>query len=531
MRANTWHVSASWLAGAIATSGVGLAQAPPPPPAPPAPPAAPAPPPARDSNAGVTVLTHGPVHEAFAEPVVFSPQPGIVVTQAPPAPIDEVPPGVKPDASVWIPGYWAWDDGRQNFLWVSGFWRVPPADHQWVPGYWARVPQGYQWVPGYWTRVQVTEVEYLPPPPATLETGPSVPAPSPDYIWIPGCWVWHQGTYAWRPGYWAAAEPDWEWVAAHYVWAPPGYIFIEGYWDYDLEHRGVLFAPVYFDGGAYTRPGFHYSPSVVIDVGLFAGDLFVRPRYSHYYFGDYYAPDYEKRGFYASFEFESKHYGYDPIYLHERWRHRTDHDWDHHLEAEFQHRRDHEDARPPRTWTALRELLTKRAGSGEKVPAIAAPLDQVLKRASPPLHFQPLAREQLQQLAQQLREVHTFRRERRQLEATAASKAPESPDRPSQPARLKLRESPILGSSHSASGGVPIPPKAHEIPKPEPRAVPRPEQPRGELKEKPANGKEPNEKAQKDKEPNEKAQKDKEPHEKAQKDKESKDKAKEKYRD
>ncbi|MBK5102522.1 MAG: YXWGXW repeat-containing protein, partial [Desulfobacteraceae bacterium] len=24
--------------------------------------------------------------------------------------------------------------------------------------------------------------------------------PCPD-SWIPGCWVWHLGRYAWRPGY------------------------------------------------------------------------------------------------------------------------------------------------------------------------------------------------------------------------------------------------------------------------------------------------------------------------------------------
>src|SRR4051812_45367510 len=45
-----------------------------------------------EPSAGVQPLTRGPVHEAFAEPVVFNPAPGPVVPKEPPAPINEVPP-------------------------------------------------------------------------------------------------------------------------------------------------------------------------------------------------------------------------------------------------------------------------------------------------------------------------------------------------------------------------------------------------------------------------------------------------------
>src|ERR1043165_9131255 len=73
-----------------------------------------------DSEQGVQVLTRGPVHEAFAETVIFDPEPGIVVPKAPPAIIEELPPDQKPDGVniTWIPGYWAWDDERGDFLWV-----------------------------------------------------------------------------------------------------------------------------------------------------------------------------------------------------------------------------------------------------------------------------------------------------------------------------------------------------------------------------------------------------------------------------
>ena len=71
-----------------------------------------------DAQAGVQVLTRGPVHEAFAETVTFDPEPGIVVPKLPPAAIEELPPDQKPEGAnvAWIPGYWAWDDERNDFL-------------------------------------------------------------------------------------------------------------------------------------------------------------------------------------------------------------------------------------------------------------------------------------------------------------------------------------------------------------------------------------------------------------------------------
>ena len=246
------------------------------------------------------MLTRGPVHEAFAETVTFDPEPGIVVPKAPPAAIEEVPPEQRPEGAnvAWIPGYWGWDDERNDFLWVSGIWRALPPGRQWVPGYWGKSAQGYQWTSGYWADAQASEVEYLPEPPATVEAGPNIAASSADQTWLPGCWVWQQGRYAWRPGFWAAVQPDWVWIPAHYVWAPRGYVFVDGYWDYSIGRRGVLFAPVYFNAGVYARRGFSYSPTTVIDLGVFANHLFLRPQYQHYYFGDYYAANYRSAGFY-----------------------------------------------------------------------------------------------------------------------------------------------------------------------------------------------------------------------------------------
>ncbi|HEX2475168.1 MAG TPA: hypothetical protein VHK01_10495, partial [Lacipirellulaceae bacterium] len=127
-------------------------------------------------QSGVEVLTRGPVHEAFAETITFDPEPGIVAPEAPPADIEELPPQQRPEGNNlnWIPGYWAWDDERNDFLWISGIWRALPPGRQWVPGYWGQTGHVAQWTSGYWADANATEIQYLPEPPATVEEGPSV---------------------------------------------------------------------------------------------------------------------------------------------------------------------------------------------------------------------------------------------------------------------------------------------------------------------------------------------------------------------
>src|SRR5205085_11632033 len=136
-----------------------------------------------------------------------------------------------------------------------------------------------------WADANASEIDYLPQPPETVEAGPNTDAPSTDHTWLPGSWIWQQNRYAWRGGYWAPAQTDWTWVPAHYVWTPRGHVFVDGYYDYSVDHRGVLFAPVYFTSNVYSRPGFHYSPATVISPAVFASQLFLRPGYQHYYFG------------------------------------------------------------------------------------------------------------------------------------------------------------------------------------------------------------------------------------------------------
>jgi hypothetical protein len=213
-------------------------------------------------------------------------------------------------------------------------------------------------------------------------------------------------------------------------------------------------------------------------MSAFTNHLFLRPRYQHYYFGDYYATNYHAAGFYPSYSYSrnSGRYGYDPIYAHERWQHRQDSGWEHRVAADFENRRNHEDARPPRTWAAQRLLSTSEAASKERRPVLAAPLDQLTKSKDSPLRFQPVDRSERQKLAQRGQEVQILREERRKLETAAGVRVAEKPSKEKEfvPARVKLPGSPIVAKPAAVLGKDHAPPKMYEAPKPDPKIAPKP---------------------------------------------------------
>lgn len=279
---------------------------------------------------GIEVLARGPVHEAFAspagEPVSTKP-----VDKKPPKPLDELPPAEKPEGNVvWIGGYWAWDDERKDFLWVSGVWRTPPPRKEWVAGYWREEGEQWQWVPGFWTNTaaedEAQQITYLPQPPDPPEVAPPGKAPAADTFYVPGAWVWNPTTaaYAWRAGYWARVQPGYVWVSDHYRWTPAGYVFIPGYWDLAISRRGVLYAPVVVDPLVVTA-SFTYTPVYAVSDTVVIDAMFVRPAYVHYYFGDYYGPGYATLGYESVVVYSGRRY--DSIFVYETWAHRSQPNW------------------------------------------------------------------------------------------------------------------------------------------------------------------------------------------------------------
>jgi len=298
---------------------------------------------------GVDVQTRGPVHEAYAEATNTRGVPGVIVNRQPPPAVEESPPEDKPEGDnvVWIPGYWSWDDETKDFMWISGFWRDEPPGRDWVPGEWQKVEGGYQWGGGYWAVEGQTEQEYLPPPPDSLDRGPTVLAPTPESVYVPGNWMFQVNRYVWRPGVWVPPHPGWVWPPASYKWTPAGYLSVPGYWDRPLGERGLLFAPVRFNRALLARPGFEYRPSYVVQPDFLLGSLFVRANTRKYYFGDYFEPAYRKT-FVPWVDYRVNRVNYDANYAYYRAAYARHGNWDRNLRGLYQARYENVIPRPPR---------------------------------------------------------------------------------------------------------------------------------------------------------------------------------------
>ena len=423
-------------------------------------------------EAGMQVLTRGPVHEAFAKASMTGATAGLIVSKAPPDPIAEIPPDQRPEGGnvAWIPGYWSWDDERTDFIWVSGVWRDLPPGRQWVPGYWTADRAGWQWISGFWADAAQTEVSYLPPPPEPLEAGPSSPAPGSDYLWSPGNWVWQDSGYAWQAGYWVPQRPDWIWVPAHYTWTPRGSVYVPGYWDHDITHRGMMFAPVYYERPLYGQPGYAYSPSVVIDLGAVAACLFVQPRSHDYYFGDYYDHRYEERGFYPWYSKELRRYGDDPVYAQYRTEQlRRDPEWDNHVQEQFSYRREHVDARPPQTLALQLNLFNTRKADMPEHMFIGKSLAEAALSKTMPLHLAPVNVEERRLFETSGQEVRKFQlnRAKLEIEAATAEKPKEGRGEARPASTLKLPVSPVAAKPLGKAMGAIAPPPVPVAPKPQ----------------------------------------------------------------
>jgi hypothetical protein len=374
---------------------------------------------------GVEVLTRGPVHEAFAEPAIRAPRPTPVIPKQAPKDIEELPPDQKPEGDnvQWIPGYWAWDDDSNDFLWVSGVWRAVPPGKHWVPGYWNQVDGGWQWVAGFWSDVQTNQIEFLPQPPDPIDEA-IPPHAADDGIYQPGSWVYVDGRYLWRPGFWVTYREGWVWNPAHYVWSPGGFIFVDGYWDYAVENRGLLFAPVYVAPAFRTQPSFVYRPLLVVLDTFLLTALFERPYYAHYYFGDYYDARYSRLGFVPWTEARFGRYVEDPLFTYYRRQHHDNPNWARETRDLYTMRRTNPTARPPRTLVQQQQIVqniqnrTVNVTNINQVTAVTpiTRVDNNVKR------LQAVPQPQHQEFRKTATQFRSFSADRAKVEAQAAQR-------------------------------------------------------------------------------------------------------------
>jgi hypothetical protein len=475
-------VIATWFAvGTIAS--VGRAQQEPPREAP-----------ARETE-GVETLTRGPVHEAFAAPAAADPEPGEVVEKKPPEPIREEAPDYKPEGAIWIPGYWDWDVATQDYLWISGLWRVPPPAMRWVPPYWAEASGGWQRVPGFWVSADSSEVAYHQTPPESLEVGPSTPSPGDNYFYVPGTWAYYDSGFRWRTGYWSPYRDNFVWSPSRWIWTPAGCVYTAGYWDYQPGFRGQLFAPIYFRSPVYLRAGWRYRPWCVIDISRFFAHLWIGPRAHSYYFGNYYGPWSQRWGFYpwCDWNYRNRRW-YDPLWawssVHYR---RRGIDYIGRIQGWHRYYDRNERERPARTWDEQRtQIADSRVDRARAQNILADELREVARREDSPLRLTRLderQRESVREVAEEIRRLHSARsREEREARVARADDAdgrrgrgdtdrPATDDPGARRPTPRLRLPAVSTQARNAAAGVNIParPDADRGDDEAPRTARRPE--------------------------------------------------------
>lgn len=399
---------------------------------------------------GVEVQARGPIHEAFASPLT-EPKATPQVNKKPPLPLEEMPPEEKPDGDViWIGGYYAWDDDRTDYLWVSGCWRVKPTGKEWVPGYWREVGVSWQWVPGFWTNAQETKAEavtYYPEPPAPPNVAPPGDPPGADMIYVPGYWMWNGGHYSWRAGYWTRVRQGYVYVPSHYRWTPYGYVLISGYWDYTVSRRGVLYAPVTVDV-ALVGPRYVYTPYYAVRDTIVLDTLFVRPSYGAYYFGDYYGPRYVTIGFEPCVVYSRRHY--EPIIVYERWQYRDNPRW-HDTQVTLVIERNAGRAPvPPRTLVQQTTIIQNTTNITNVTNVIAPTKTVVLAQGNKVVPLDTTTRNQVAQASQANQQA--LAADRRKLEATSSASGTLTKPRT---APLNVTSTQPVGSTKTPSIGNP----------------------------------------------------------------------------
>ncbi|MBM3573306.1 MAG: hypothetical protein FJX52_13260 [Alphaproteobacteria bacterium] len=361
---------------------------------------------------GIEQQARGPVHEAFANPSnATAPQAQPVIAKAPPPLIEEMPPDQKPDGDnvQWLSGYWHHDEEAKNYLWISGLWRQIPPGMDWVPGTWNTVTGGYQWSSGFWKSSQQGDLAVVPTPPEPLNAA-NVPAPSADSTYVPGCWVYRETRYVWRPAYWMPCRPGWVWVSARYVWSPCGYYFVDGYWDYTLRDRGLLFCPVVFQPN-YLRPGYIYRPRYIVHDHCLLSCLFIDRRYGCYHFGDYYDPGYARRGYVAWSSYRINGMYRDSLYDHYRFVYRSNPTWERDLVSLTTLRIRNEAPRPPINLNLQFNLVNNKKFDNvhTKNVVLLAPINKVNPKVVPLVKLDAGKLKEQQNFAKKLNEASVKR--------------------------------------------------------------------------------------------------------------------------
>jgi len=111
------------------------------------------------------------------------------------------------------------------------------SDDEAVPEEPENLDEPTQWQEGDPEPVEAT-IPANEPEQTSQEAPPSQPmdddrgtAPGEGHVWATGYWWWHNGSYAWVPGYWVAPpEPNVVWVSGYWTYQGTAWVYVQGGW-------------------------------------------------------------------------------------------------------------------------------------------------------------------------------------------------------------------------------------------------------------------------------------------------------------
>ena len=168
--------------------------------------------------------------------------------------------------------------------------------------------------------------------------------------------------------------------------------------------------------------------------------------------------------------------GYDPFYAQQHWQHRRDDQWNRQVQADFTHRRDHEEARPARTFAAQQQQLGRNDRPEQNVKSvIAQQLDQFRKTKENSIRFQQVDNDRPPAIR-----PACVKKSRRSANS-GSSWRPKLSTRPplrsvqgGPSARVKLPKSPFVAKRPDEFDENQRPPQTHAQPQLDPKLVPQP---------------------------------------------------------
>jgi hypothetical protein len=202
-------------------------------------------------------------------------------------------------------------------------------------------------------------------------------------------------------------------------------------------------------------------------------NLFVYPRYHHYFFGDYYDDSYVRIGILPWFKCQTVHTWYDPLFVYDRWHvQKTDPHWAANQAHDYELRHSNRDLRPARTYAELQVQMSRLPANKRPEHPLAEPVKTYAASQTTPIKFERINATERQQIAVKATDVRSLRDQRTKWEAPPAQHDTRVTSKPETKPAAKPEPAPPAKPSRTARPPAVVPPREVRVTQPERETVP-----------------------------------------------------------